>query len=89
MINERVLTFPKTCRQNFFRNFDLERPKQKRLVPQWDIGLVLSALKLPQFEPAIEVVSYKCCFLLVLASGRRRSEIHALSVSDFFVLGSF
>ena len=71
------------------RNFDLERPKQKRLVPQWDIGLVLSALKLPQFEPAIEVVSYKCCFLLVLASGRRRSEIHALSVSDFFVLGSF
>ena len=25
------------------RNFDLERPKQKRLVPQWDLGLVLSA----------------------------------------------
>ena len=63
------------------RNFDLERPKQKRLVPQWDIGLVLSALKLPQFEPATEVVSYKCCFLLALASGRR-SEIHPLSVSD-------
>jgi hypothetical protein len=59
------------------------RPKQKRLVPQWDLGLVLSALKLPPFEPATEVdikfVSYKCCFLL--ASGRR-SEIHALSVSD-------
>jgi hypothetical protein len=69
------------------RNFDLERPKQKRLVPQWDLGLVLSALKLPPFEPATEVdikfVSYKCCFLLALASGRRRSEIHEqLSVSD-------
>ena len=68
------------------RNFDLERPKQKRLVPQWDLGLVLSALKLPPFEAATEVdlkfVSYKCCFLLALASGRRRSEIHALSVSD-------
>ena len=59
---------------------------KKRLVPQWGLGLVLSALKLPQFEPATEVdikfVSYKCCFLLVLTSGGRRSEIHALSVSD-------
>jgi hypothetical protein len=27
------------------RNFDLEKPKQKRLVSQWDLGLVLSALK--------------------------------------------
>ena len=65
-------------------NFDLERPKQKRLVPQWDLGLILSALKLPPFEPATEVdlkfVSYKCCFLLALASGR--IEIHALSISD-------
>ena len=37
------------------RNFDLERPKQKRLVPQWDLGLILSALKLPPFEPSAEV----------------------------------
>ena len=68
------------------RNVELERPKQKRLVPQWGLGLVLSALRLPQFEPATEVdikfVSYKCCFLLYLTSGGRRSEIHALSVSD-------
>ena len=68
------------------RNVDLERPKQKRLVPQWGLGLVLSALKLPQFEPASEVdikfVTYKCCFLLYLTSGGRRSEIHALLVSD-------
>jgi hypothetical protein len=34
------------------RNLDLERPKPKRLVPQWDLGLVLSALKLPPFESA-------------------------------------
>jgi hypothetical protein len=68
------------------KHFDFERPKQKRLVPQWDLGLVFSALKLPQFEPSAEVdikfVSYKCCFLLALASGRRRSEVHPLSVSD-------
>ena len=68
------------------RNFTLERPKQNRLVPQWDLGLVLSFLKSNPFEPAesvdLKFLAYKCCFLLALASGRRRSEIHALSVSD-------
>ena len=47
---------------------------------------VLAALSSPPFEPAEEVdlrfLYYKCCFLLALASGRRRSEIHAFSVSD-------
>ena len=27
-------------------------------------------------------MTYKCCFLLALATGRRRSELHALSVSE-------
>jgi hypothetical protein len=39
----------------------------------------LSALNLTLFGPAEEVdlkfLSYKCCFLLALASGRRRSEV--------------
>jgi hypothetical protein len=56
------------------------------LVPQWNLGLVLAALNSPPFEPAEEVdlrfLYYKCCFLLALASGRRRGEIHAFSVSD-------
>ena len=69
------------------RNFTLERPKQNRLVPAWDLGLVLSFLKSDPFEPAesvdLKFLAYKCCFLLALASGRRRSEIHAFSVSDF------
>ena len=68
------------------RSFSLERPKQNKLVPQWNLGLVLAALNSPPFEPAEEVdlrfLYYKCCFLLALASGRRRSEIHAFSVSD-------
>ncbi|CAG2189804.1 unnamed protein product [Mytilus edulis] len=34
------------------RSFSLERPRQKTLVPKWDLGLVLSFLKLPPFEPA-------------------------------------
>jgi hypothetical protein len=68
------------------RSFRLERPKQNKLVPQWNLGLDLAALNSPPFEPAEEVdlcfLYYKCCFLLALASGRRRSEIHAFSVSD-------
>ena len=68
------------------RNFSLEKPRQKILVPQWDLGLVLSAFNVSPFEPAdsvhIKFLSYKCCFLLALASGRRRSELHALSISD-------
>ena len=50
------------------RNFSLERPRQRVLVPQWNLGLVLSALNPTPFEPAEEVdlkfLSYKCCFLL-------------------------
>jgi hypothetical protein len=68
------------------RNFSLERPRQRVLVPQWNLGLVLSALNLTPFEPAEEVylkfLSYKCCFLFALASGRRRSEVHAFSTSN-------
>jgi hypothetical protein len=68
------------------RSFSLERLKQNKLVPQWNLGLVLAALNSPPFEPAEEVdlrfLYYKCCFLLALASGIRRSEIHAFSVSD-------
>lgn len=67
------------------RNFSLERPRQRVLVPQWDMSLILHSLKLSPFEPANEVpikfLAYKCCFLLALASGRRRSEIHAFSVA--------
>ena len=63
------------------RGFSLERPKQNKLVPQWNLGLVLDSLSSPPFEPAEEVdlrfLYYKCCFLLALASGRRRSEIPA------------
>jgi hypothetical protein len=46
-----------------------------------NLGLVLSALNLAPFEPAEEVdlkfLSYKCCFSLALASGRRLSEVHS------------
>ncbi|CAG2229446.1 unnamed protein product [Mytilus edulis] len=71
------------------KNFTLERPRQRVLIQSWNLSLVLSVtlLKTHPFEPAekveIKFLSYKCCFLLALASGRRRSEIHAFSTADY------
>ncbi|CAG2218875.1 unnamed protein product [Mytilus edulis] len=68
------------------KNFCLNRPRQRRLVPSWDLGLVLKVLQFSPFEPlhsaSFKFLSYKCCFLIALATGRRRSEIHALSISE-------
>lgn len=68
------------------KNFGLERPRQRRLVPSWNLALVLKSLQFPPYEPlsttSFKFLTFKCCFLLALASGRRRSEIHALSVAD-------
>ena len=69
-----------------FNNVCIERPKRRHLVPAWDLGIVLKALQLSPFEPldliSFKFLTYKCCFLLALATGRRRSELHALSVSE-------
>ncbi|CAG2205223.1 unnamed protein product [Mytilus edulis] len=68
------------------KNFCLNRPRQRRLVPSWDLGLVLKVLQFQPFEAlhsaCLKFLSYKCCFLIALATCRRRSEIHALSISE-------
>jgi integrase len=52
------------------------------MVPSWDLSLVLQVLTKPPFENLGEAdlsyVTLKTVFLLALASGRRRGEIHAL-----------
>ena len=68
---------------SLIRSFQLERPPQRKIAPQWNLSLVLQALLKPPFEPihACDLKSLtlkKTVFLVVLASGRRRSEIHAL-----------
>ena len=51
--------------------------------PSWDLFLVLASLRLPPYEPLcfcpLNLLSEKTAFLISLASGRRCSEIHALS----------
>ncbi|KAL8565033.1 hypothetical protein ACOMHN_003409 [Nucella lapillus] len=48
----------------------------------WDLFLVLNSLLVASYEPLVsiqmELLSFKTVFLIALASGRRRSEIHAL-----------
>ena len=66
------------------RSFELARPVSRSLAPKWDLSVVLRSLTKAPFEPlsqaSLEHVTWKCVFLLTLASAKRRSEIHALSV---------
>ena len=59
------------------------RPPKKVLAPNWSLPLVLNMLIKEPFEPMdkvdIKYVTLKTAFLLAVASGRRVSEIHALS----------
>ena len=65
--------------QSFYR----ERPKPTKTHPPWDLSIVLWTLTEPPFEPidsiSLKMLTWKTAFLLLLASGARRSEVHALS----------
>ena len=62
-----------------------ERPPARREVPPWSLNAVLDYLKGPPFEPmgdaTLKNVTIKTATLVALASGRRCSEIHALSAA--------
>lgn len=77
--NESILT-------DVVRSFELERPRIRSQFPKWDLSVVLSSLLDSPFEPleacGFKELTWKTVFLLALASGRRRSELHALSFSD-------
>ena len=62
-------------------SFHRDRPKGRRGVPAWNLSLVLHQLTKVPFEPlrkaSLKHHTFKTVFLLALASGKRRSEIHA------------
>ena len=63
-------------------SFHRDRPVKDRAVPKWDLSIVLLALtKPPRFEPlrkpSLKFLTFKTVFLITLASGRRRGEVHA------------
>ena len=68
-------------------SFHRDRPSANRSIPNWDLSLVLLALTRPSFEPLakadLKILTLKTVFLLALASGKRRSEIHAWTFDSF------
>merc|ERR1712121_415777 len=69
------------------QSFYVDRPVCRNVFPQWDLSVVLRGLRSYPFERKrgeevpLNLLTYKTVFLLALASGARRSEIHALDYS--------
>ena len=68
------------------RRLTRERPVTNVFYPKWSLRIVLNYLAKSLFEHiskcSLENLKLKTVFLVALASGRHRSEIHALSISD-------
>ena len=64
-----------------FDSFHRDRPKGRQGVPSWNLSLGLHQLTKAPFEPvrkaSLKHLTFKMVFLLVLHSGKCRSEIHA------------
>ena len=67
-------------------SFYRDKPVANRSIPSWDLALVLHALTKQPFEPlgkaSLKLLTFKTVFLLTLASGKRRSEVHAWTYSS-------
>ena len=68
------------------RYFELQRPVQRSLTPKWDLSWVLVSLQKSPHEPLHKAsklhVTIKTAFLLALATAKRCSEIHALTMNE-------
>ena len=63
-----------------------ERPPLKKLVPEWDLCLVLGCLRKPPFEPlkdaSLKHVTWKTCFLVAITTFRRCSDLQSLQLGE-------
>ena len=70
---------------NLLKALFVQRPPARKLLPSWSLPAVLEALSKPPFEPLAEAslrnVTVKTVFLVAIASGQRRSALHALSAA--------
>ena len=73
-------------------SFYRDRPKSSRNLPKWNLSVVLNELTKAPFEPMkdtdLKHLTLKS-FLLALASGKRRSEIHAWVANKVSNLGQW
>jgi site-specific recombinase XerD len=68
------------------QNFTRLRPPKSKIMPKWDLALVLWTLLEKPFESVwneadcpLKFLTWKVTFLLLLASGARRGELHAIT----------
>jgi len=60
------------------------RPPKSRVFPDWDLSMILWTLSEHPFEPmfdekvSLQFVTWKTAFLVLLAAGARRGEIHVI-----------
>ena len=74
-------------------SFHRDRPKSSRNLPKWNLSVVLNERTKAPFEPMkdsdLKHLTLKTAFLLALASGKRRSEIHAWVANKVANLGQW
>ena len=74
-------------------SFHRDRPKSSRNLPKWNLSVVLNELTKAPFEPMkdtdLKHLTLKTAFLLVLASGKHCSEIHAWVANKVSNLGQW
>ena len=68
------------------KSFAIQRPVDRPLAPKWDLAFVLTHMCKAPFEPlhkaSLFYLSVKTVFLVTLATARRGSEVHALSIDS-------
>ena len=68
---------------NLIKSYFRDKPVSSRSLPSWNLSVVLDSLQRYPFEPlpvaTIKYLTLKTMFLISLATGRRRSEIRAIS----------
>ena len=71
---------------HLLRSFFLKRPSSRPLAPSWSLPKVLETLARPPFEPMCDAsfhnLTVKTVLLIALASGHRRSSLHALTTAE-------
>ena len=67
---------------NLIKNFKQKRTPAPKHIVQWDLSIVFRFLRSEIFTGStttpLNLLTFKLTFLLALASGKRRGEIHAL-----------
>ena len=73
-------------------SFKVDRPRSVIVLPKWDLALVLRVLSQPPYEPIESIdfknLSAKTVFLLLLATSRRKGDIHAIDPNRITVTRS-